>query len=538
MKHLALFFTILPLLVAGQYGTCFEAPEFNFSGTPVTWFHRISDPSKDSACINIIYPYDQLEMNISPLSFGDKFIVVYDNGFYGIVIRSYEIASGNIEWTQSFNRTVNEEARGTAALYLEAEGSDQVKMIGFQSFSKGGSAGSKKTGFLSKRIFDVNTGIQTEYVLNKEVSERIIDNKSSVFHKVLDKDLLFHYDCNYFDNSTSFKCIPKYNNAISLREEVPPFLPDTIVFQHFLSDSTIVNYYVSGPVVENDQKFIYLIKYFYNESWHHEMWKTDDFGNVKWRKDFTHLMKTDLDPKGVVFEGLMGWGRHPKGIRIFGTHSITPSDFGHRGYIDFDFEGNLIKDRLSMVIDNKKVGHIKSVTLRNGRDVLHCIRFIGVNNLYFYKETESGEISKTGKLIYQGDDLFALLPIYISQTESEDIIVNASFRLDSIISNQNFVHGGWSYDFMIKGSDLGITTNTLESFFPNINLTPNPTSGIITIKNLNQSASVKIHDISGRLIQSYENIWNNLDISDLPSGMYILDINNDTIHERHKVVKM
>lgn len=69
-------------------------------------------------------------------------------------------------------------------------------------------------------------------------------------------------------------------------------------------------------------------------------------------------------------------------------------------------------------------------------------------------------------------------------------------------------------------------------------LYPNPTSGIVSIQNLGNSANVTIYNLSGAIVKSLKNITNQVNIANLPAGMYIFDIKNKNITERHKILKV
>jgi len=55
-------------------------------------------------------------------------------------------------------------------------------------------------------------------------------------------------------------------------------------------------------------------------------------------------------------------------------------------------------------------------------------------------------------------------------------------------------------------------------------LYPNPTSGIINITGLNHPAEVKINSIQGHLMKTSMFVGDQVDVSDLPSGVYILNL--------------
>lgn len=67
---------------------------------------------------------------------------------------------------------------------------------------------------------------------------------------------------------------------------------------------------------------------------------------------------------------------------------------------------------------------------------------------------------------------------------------------------------------------------------------PNPTTGAVIIQNLESQSTVKIYNLSGSMVRSFENISEQVNIEDLPNGLYIFDIRNTKLNERHKVIKV
>lgn len=82
------------------------------------------------------------------------------------------------------------------------------------------------------------------------------------------------------------------------------------------------------------------------------------------------------------------------------------------------------------------------------------------------------------------------------------------------------------------------TVNTLEIEKLKLVISPNPTNGNLKIDNLTSPATVIITNINGQILKILQNVQNAVDISELPAGMYIFDIRNKEISERHKIVKV
>ncbi len=83
-----------------------------------------------------------------------------------------------------------------------------------------------------------------------------------------------------------------------------------------------------------------------------------------------------------------------------------------------------------------------------------------------------------------------------------------------------------------------VTVNTLEERKTKLVLVPNPTFGYLRIENVNEPISVNISNMSGKIVKTMSDVQNEINIEDLPQGMYIVDVRNKEISERYKIVKV
>jgi len=69
------------------------------------------------------------------------------------------------------------------------------------------------------------------------------------------------------------------------------------------------------------------------------------------------------------------------------------------------------------------------------------------------------------------------------------------------------------------------TTNTISNTKSvNLQVSPNPTSGFLSINTDLQLNKMKILDLQGKTVKSYNQTSNKVDVSDLPNGFYVLQV--------------
>ena len=67
---------------------------------------------------------------------------------------------------------------------------------------------------------------------------------------------------------------------------------------------------------------------------------------------------------------------------------------------------------------------------------------------------------------------------------------------------------------------------------------PNPFSDVITISDIEKVKSVSVTDISGRMIRTVDNVSSEINLSELKTGLYILNVQyKDGTKSAHKIIK-
>lgn len=104
-------------------------------------------------------------------------------------------------------------------------------------------------------------------------------------------------------------------------------------------------------------------------------------------------------------------------------------------------------------------------------------------------------------------------------------------------SNHVFIHTLEDLGGSANFKSANLLSSELEKLVPSLEIYPNPTQGIFTVRSTNEMKKAELLDINGRILKQYEGLVGNeavLDIKDLPRGTYILRLRskNETFYER------
>jgi ELWxxDGT repeat protein len=111
---------------------------------------------------------------------------------------------------------------------------------------------------------------------------------------------------------------------------------------------------------------------------------------------------------------------------------------------------------------------------------------------------------------------------------------------------RGYLGGAWeswpnnySYRYFVTSGSInlkGLEEDPIAHMDP-VAIFPNPTSGLITMSGIDAPALVEVMDNMGRLVKKQSLVNDQLDISDLPAGMYILSINTADQKIVRKIMK-
>ncbi|UZO80706.1 DUF5060 domain-containing protein [Aquimarina sp. ERC-38] len=105
------------------------------------------------------------------------------------------------------------------------------------------------------------------------------------------------------------------------------------------------------------------------------------------------------------------------------------------------------------------------------------------------------------------------------------------FEMDKLVLNKKYTkpNGNGPDEVLV---DCVLSTNDFDLGSNQINIYPNPAANVLTINNLKKSTKVSVYDLYGRKIFNdiaVDASNNTIDISELPSSMYLLVFDNDQI---------
>ena len=192
------------------------------------------------------------------------------------------------------------------------------------------------------------------------------------------------------------------------------------------------------------------------------------------------------------------------------------------------------------------------------------------NNLFLLTVWENDN-GVPGNVLYEDDIFFPRQPIYKNGinlfhtyyfTDTLKVSVGSSFfvgwrqldadrlnlGLDRNIDNSSFIRyssdGGVNWftspfygSAMIRpvfSTDLDNQLATQSSFSPNLVFYPNPTDGLLKIKDLNELYEVHVFNSTGNLLHVFSS--NRIDLSSFSSGMYFIEIIGLS-NKRYKIIK-
>ncbi|MCZ2100098.1 MAG: T9SS type A sorting domain-containing protein [Chitinophagales bacterium] len=210
---------------------------------------------------------------------------------------------------------------------------------------------------------------------------------------------------------------------------------------------------------------------------------------------------------------------------------------GDGKYVVLDYTGKKISEYKVRTEDFQKVSFGRRAAILGDNQFVYVdIEFLSNKyQLNFYINNSTNEmVLKKSVVTTSENDRITLMQLGI--TPDKNILLN--FIHNNYTLNLDPIPN-WSLWTLFDPVELGLTTSTKDEHITNkLTLYPNPTTNTVTIATLDAPAKVEIYDLNGSLVQSVHNVTSEVNIGNLPSGVYILNIKNNQLNERHKIIKM
>ncbi len=559
MKHLFIIIIAEFLISFNICAQCLPGPDMNFSGTKIAWSYEVEDPLMDQTiCLLEIYAHQQSALWVDPIEYDDKYICVFGNGVGGTIINAVDKNTGNIIWQKIYNHTNTEETRGFNCPFVKKLNGDSLELLGFRTYYSYEPTkyllNSGRSGFPNRIVISHKTGKQLDYysiqgynnldrvalgVTPKQIKGENIYYSFSLFTSNSDSITaqLMHV---YVDSKT----LKRYYNWAPWNELEGKAAP-SISFNHIEPNGNRPEYYYViakiFPLQTNINGIIY--NYFINGKTKHHLLKLDDWGYQISDIDITDQIASS---GGIVYHDdaeIIDGNKIRIQCRVpkAGFH-----EYGHHGYVEIDFDGNLIKDNKEMVIDGYRPIFLKTIELENSDDILHIFRPQENNNIYFYKERPDGSYIKAGELINNNRSVYAFKPVLASQANDGDLFVGFQVLLDSLVVGTNaFNTGGWGNMIKIEAEELGITVGTKDELLKEeVSVFPNPTTNNFRIKAKADywPLNVQLFDITGKMVSMIKmEDDNEISLENIPNGIYLIKIQSsikNSVPIMSKIVKL
>ncbi len=133
----------------------------------------------------------------------------------------------------------------------------------------------------------------------------------------------------------------------------------------------------------------------------------------------------------------------------------------------------------------------------------------------------------------QGEHSLFGNPLFVDSSAADFHILENSIAIDAGDPSYNLAdgevdmdHQNRIYNIIDCGADEYNSNLSVNNYALNIVITPNPTHNIITINNLTETLDYKIYSIYGSIVSKGTVRYNQIDLSKLKKGIYILNLIN------------
>ncbi len=136
-------------------------------------------------------------------------------------------------------------------------------------------------------------------------------------------------------------------------------------------------------------------------------------------------------------------------------------------------------------------------------------------------------LNAVGDHFIEFDFSFDLIPVQFDVTP----YINPEFQIRFVYDD----FGDWSWGAGIDNVRLEETLSVGSSAKNALTLSPNPSTGIFTLSNLSDTATVTVNDLTGKTLREFASA-DSYDVSDLTAGVYAITVSDGANRTVKKLV--
>ncbi len=226
---------------------------------------------------------------------------------------------------------------------------------------------------------------------------------------------------------------------------------------------------------------------------------------------------------GGYVSGTNGYGDTKKANYF--DHSLTPNNYLNSALFYFNTANYSVNSNIIFDVYDGSTGTPGTV-LKTVSVPMSTIKNAVVNN--------DGELSVNFDNVYVPNDFFISFSCGLNMANGDTIAIISTTSGDvapvaweEYSGNWSSISSGWSLDIalaifpkMCSNADEIAKTDDL----PEIILFPNPTTGIVNIRGIDNFNNLQIFDMQGKQVVNIDNFTNSVNVNDLINGNYVVKI--------------
>jgi hypothetical protein len=230
------------------------------------------------------------------------------------------------------------------------------------------------------------------------------------------------------------------------------------------------------------------------------------------------------------------------GYSIISTSYESPTTrILQTNFLLFDAEGNFIEKMTYKLLSDQDTGIIYGwlypmVDIVNKRILLtHSRQNKLSENTFFEIFAADGDSVKMVKRIEVEGIKDHFRTQYATMMENGDILLYVQ-QFASLASDAP----RWYSWIMLDGQKMNIVSSNEDIVNTNhkAQLYPNPTSGLINFSQMEAKTSITVYNAQGQVMSLPESTSSQIDLKNLPVGMYVIHLLGNEINESHRIFKV